>query len=102
MNYVSTYLRKPQTIEAGQVLPVEDGDDMPNRLSIAGLSGWMMAHDFHAFKVVECGDGLGLQVRTIDGNDAVVKPGWFLARGVLGEFYPIAADVMSRLFEKEG
>lgn len=40
-----------------------------------------------------------LNVDTIDGNVARVEVGWWLMRGIKGEFYPCQPDIFEETFE---
>lgn len=81
---VGTYVPVPIEVQAAQIVSSPGDDDMPNRLSIAAVSGWLMAHGFHDFKVVTDHGELGLDLYTRWGPEQRASPGdWIvLDRGV--------------------
>lgn len=99
------FRKKPVVVEAMQIEADDnnrnsDGSESfldPNRASIAKVSGWMLGHGFSAFRVVGNGP-FGLSIETLEGPISY-EPGWWIIRGVQGEFYGCKAEVFAETYE---
>src|SRR4051812_31125425 len=86
--------RKPSTIEAMQLT-----DDLDTRDDIVAwvLSYGGIASVTHALLHVDVPTGVVIQ--TVDGNTALVKPGWYVIKGTHGEFYPCKQDIFEANYD---
>lgn len=84
---MSLYRKKPVVVEAIQ---------LTDEISCAAIGGWMLAHGFTDFLVL---DNKGtLRIRTLEG-DHRADIGDFVIRGVAGEFYPCKPDIFEATYE---
>jgi hypothetical protein len=84
-----TYRKKPVEIEAVHLF--DDGANAPQ------VSTWIQSCGGSAAPYVE-GDEHGLIVYTLEGP-MKARPGWWVIRGVVGEFYPCDPGVFAATYE---
>ena len=88
---VTRWRKLPVEIEAAQWNP---GD----LLQAGEVVGWLMAHgaDFHHPSGM--GETTTLAIKTPEG-EMLARPGWWVIRGVAGEFYPCDPGVFEQTYE---
>lgn len=93
------YRKKPVVIEAMQIdaTTVEEDFLDPNTRSIAEVSGWMLGHGFHDFKVHGSKRPHGIAIQTLEGV-MIASPGDWIIRGVQGEFYPCKPAIFTATY----
>lgn len=90
----TTFRRRPTNIEAMQF----DGSVESASAIIDWVTSTPSEHDIPNWAAWQDQPHL-LKVRTMDGFDAPVQPDWWVARGVKGEYYPIAPDVLAQTYD---
>lgn len=78
--------RKPSTIQAMQLTEDPQVQD--------DIIAWALSYGGVVTK-----QGVSITVLTIDGNTALVRPGWYLLRGTHGEFYRCAQDIFEANYD---
>lgn len=75
----------------------------PNTRAHASIAGWMMGHGFRDFKVTPdpFSPAFGLTITTLEGP-MFARPGWWIIRGVHGEFYPCDPAVFAETYDVLG
>lgn len=81
------FRKKPVTIEAMQYHGLSD---MENRGEVLA---WL---EEHGVDWRQAGD---LKIITLEG-EMLVRPGWWVIRGVQGEFYPCAPDIFEATYDQ--
>lgn len=90
------YKKKPVVIDAIQLMDVTKAD-------IRDIFGWVESFGddpvLH-FQVWEGATGLALKVNTLEGTSYNVPEGYYIIRGIAGEYYPCAPDIFVKTYEE--
>lgn len=86
---VKQYRKKPVVIEAVQYTG-ENAED---------IFKWMRANDTGEAAYEDLEDDDGIVIITIEGA-MLARPGWFIIRGVAGEFYPCEPEIFALTYEE--
>jgi len=78
--------RRPTTIEAMQLTEDPQVQD--------DIIAWALSYGGTVSK-----EGVMIACLTVDGNVALVMPGWYLLRGTQGEFYPCKQDIFESTYD---
>ncbi len=92
MTAPAKYRKKPVTIEAMQF----DG----TKESANDILGWIGTCGGLAKRTHRTKPERGLTIATLEG-DMHAAPGWWIIRGVQGEFYPCKPDIFTATYEAE-
>ncbi|WP_295035379.1 hypothetical protein [uncultured Microbacterium sp.] len=97
-----TFRKKPievdaMRLEAGTGAKL-DGATL-NDMALTAISGWMLGHGFHDFRVDGDHSPFGLVITTLEG-EMRADPGDWIIRGVQGEFYPCKPDIFEATYER--
>lgn len=88
-----TFVKKPVEIEAFQFLPDDDS-------SMDDLTEWLSGANY-VLTVNAGGAVTQLEVTTIHGEQAVVRPGdWVIAEPVRGRYYPCKPGIFETTYEE--
>lgn len=85
MSVPQKYRKKPVVIEAIEFT----GSNAKE------VANWVQDHGHRAL-----GDPDGVTIITLEGN-MLARPGWWIIKGVQGEFYPCDPEIFAKTYEKE-
>lgn len=85
MANIRSFVKRPVSVQAIQF-------DGSNGADVVGFMGGA---------VTDAGDNFGdlLVVSTLEGT-LYAKPGWWIVRGVEGEFHPVRPDIFEQTYEE--
>jgi hypothetical protein len=89
-------------LEADTTQPAPDALD-PNTQSHAVLAGWLMGHGFRDFKVTPMWDSpaFGVFITGTSQGPTLARPGWWILRGLDGDFSVCDPAVFDAMYEVE-